>query len=473
MLKTLRFRLFASHILPMFLFVPLIGLLLIYLLENQVFLPMLANEVTNEALLITNELKDSPEIWQDPGAASAFIHWENLQHPLQLYLLTPEKVLLATDRPEDQNLVGKAIPGLPDPVNPADASHWQINETGAGGLPRLDVMVAALDAQGQTLGYIRLTRRLEDLEQGLVQSRLWVIGLLLAGLLVNTLTGYESADLISRRIQRIAKVIQDEPLSDEPVAVPPSGYAEFDMVTQAYNRLQSRRYQMELSRQRMIANVVHELGRPLGSLSSAAYALLGGAGDDPALRKDLISGMAERIQRMGVLIEDLALAYRPRERLELNRVRVDLVRWLAPLLPLWAESAHQAGLEWRVELAPGLPAIEIDSIRLDQALGNLVANAIKFTPAGGRVVLRGGSSAQAVWFSVADTGPGIPSADQVHLFEPFFRSVRPGWKVPGLGLGLSIAKTIVEAHGGVIRLESAPGQGSTFTILLPLPANSN
>lgn len=473
MLKTLRFRLFASHILPMFVFVPLIGLLLITLLENQVFLPMLANEVTNEAQLIANELKNSPEIWKDPKAAEAFLRYTNLQHPLQLYLLTPGQVLLATDRPEDQNLVGQALLGLPVEINAANGSRWQINGSDSSGRPRLDVMVLAQDPQGQTLGYVRLTRRLEDLEQGLVQSRLWVFGLLLAGVLVNTLIGYESADLISRRIQRIARVIKDEPLSDEPTPVPPSGYAEFDVVTQAYNRLQARRYQMELSRQRMIANVVHELGRPLGSLSTAAHALRGGAGEDPALRQDLIVGMAERIRRMGILIEDLALAYQPRERLELNRIRVEPAKWLEPLLPLWAESAKQAGLDWQVNVGPDLPAIEIDSIRLDQALSNLVANAIKFTPAGGKVMLRSGSNAQAIWFSVADTGPGIPATDQLHLFEPFFRSVRPGWKVPGLGLGLSIAKTIVEAHGGAIRVESTPGQGSTFTILLPLQISAN
>jgi two-component system sensor histidine kinase BaeS len=152
---------------------------------------------------------------------------------------------------------------------------------------------------------------------------------------------------------------------------------------------------------------------------------------------------------------------------------VEPAKWLEPLLPLWAESAKQAGLDWQVNVGPDLPAIEIDSIRLDQALSNLVANAIKFTPAGGKVMLRSGSNAQAIWFSVADTGPGIPATDQLHLFEPFFRSVRPGWKVPGLGLGLSIAKTIVEAHGGAIRVESTPGQGSTFTILLPLQISAN
>ncbi len=344
MLKTLRFRLFASHMLPMFIFVPLIGLLLIYLLQNQVFLPLLANEVTNEAQLIANELKDSPEVWKDQGAAQAFIQWENLQHPLQIYLLTPDQVLLATDRPEDRYRVGTRMQDLPAQLSASKSSYWQINEYGTGGQPLLDVMVAATGDQGQTVGLVRLTRRLEDLEQGLVNARLWVFGLLLAGLIVNTLIGYGSANLISRRIQHIAKVIEDEPLSDEPVPVPATGYAEFDLVTQAYNGLQARRYQLELSRQRMIANLVHELGRPLGSLSTAVFALRGGAGDDPALRHDLIIGMAERIKRMGVLVDDLALAYQPRERLELNRVRVNPKKWLEPLLPLWAELARQAGI---------------------------------------------------------------------------------------------------------------------------------
>jgi signal transduction histidine kinase len=97
-----------------------------------------------------------------------------------------------------------------------------------------------------------------------------------------------------------------------------------------------------------------------------------------------------------------------------------------------------------------------------------VSNAIKFTPSGGKVKLTVGLEDAKIYFQISDTGIGIPLADQSHLFVPFYRSIQPSWKAPGLGLGLSIAKTITESLGGQISLTSALGKGSTFTITLPI-----
>jgi signal transduction histidine kinase len=114
-----------------------------------------------------------------------------------------------------------------------------------------------------------------------------------------------------------------------------------------------------------------------------------------------------------------------------------------------------------------LPVIRTDPDRLAQALGNLVSNAIKFTPAGGKINLTARFEESHILFIVTDTGIGIPLDDQPHLFVPFFRSIQPSWKAPGLGLGLSITKTIIQSLGGQIFFVSAPSQGSTFTIILP------
>jgi signal transduction histidine kinase len=112
--------------------------------------------------------------------------------------------------------------------------------------------------------------------------------------------------------------------------------------------------------------------------------------------------------------------------------------------------------------------MQTDPDRLAQALGNLVNNAIKFTPTGGKITLACSYQETNLQISVSDTGIGIALEDQQHLFVPFYRSIQPSWKAPGLGLGLSIASSIVESLGGRISLVSAPGEGSTFTITLPI-----
>jgi len=119
-------------------------------------------------------------------------------------------------------------------------------------------------------------------------------------------------------------------------------------------------------------------------------------------------------------------------------------------------------------LPNNLPIIQTDPDRLAQALDNLVSNAIKFTPSGGAIYLTVVLQENKLKFQVTDTGIGIPADDQRHLFIPFYRSVQPSWKAPGLGLGLSIARSIAESLGGQITFTSAPGQGSTFVICLPL-----
>ena len=233
-------------------------------------------------------------------------------------------------------------------------------------------------------------------------------------------------------------------------------------------RLQKPPQELEETRQQMLANLIHEIGRPLGSLRTALHALQAGAVNDPALRDDLIKGMSERIDRMGRLLEDLALTYRGLEPQEIHMESVQVNEWMDSLIPLWAETARQKQLAWEAQVPDNLPVIQTDPDRLAQALSNLVSNAIKFTSCGGKVTLAIYLEANKLQFQISDTGTGIPVEDQRHLFVPFHRSIQPSLKSSGLGLGLSIAKTIIDSLGGQISFTSASGLGSTFTIILPI-----
>jgi hypothetical protein len=123
--------------------------------------------------------------------------------------------------------------------------------------------------------------------------------------------------------------------------------------------------------------------------------------------------------------------------------------------------------------AADLPELEIDPDRVGQALGNVLSNAIKYTPPGGRVLVSSGVSDGKFWVRVSDTGPGISAEDQKRIFTPFFRGRATSGANRGTGLGLSIARELIVAHNGQLEVSSTPGQGSQFTFWLPTIASGN
>ena len=230
----------------------------------------------------------------------------------------------------------------------------------------------------------------------------------------------------------------------------------------------TRLRRLETVRRDFISNLSHELRTPLASLKALTETLQDGALDDPPAARRFI----DQIQ-----VETDALTQMVTELLELSRIESGrLTLDLTPVSPrdlLLSASrrmqlqAERAGLNLRVECLEDLPKIKIDSQRLEQVLVNLIHNAVKFTRAGGEVVLLAESSGGVVMIAVQDTGIGIPEEDVSRIFERFYR-VDKSRAGSGTGLGLSIAKHIVEAHRGKIWAESAEGEGSTFYFTIPV-----
>jgi signal transduction histidine kinase len=132
------------------------------------------------------------------------------------------------------------------------------------------------------------------------------------------------------------------------------------------------------------------------------------------------------------------------------------------------EEASEHDIALVTDVEPGVPIVKADSTWLAQAVGNLVSNAIKYTPPGGQINIRADHDARSVSIAVQDTGPGIPPDEQEAIFTAFHRGTAADTGPRGMGLGLSITRDLVHAHGGKIDLKSAPGEGSEFTIRLPL-----
>jgi two-component system phosphate regulon sensor histidine kinase PhoR len=230
---------------------------------------------------------------------------------------------------------------------------------------------------------------------------------------------------------------------------------------------------LETVRRDFISNLSHELRTPLASLKALTETLQDGALEDPPAARRFI----DQIQ-----VETDALTQMVTELLELSRIESGrLTLDLQPVAPFdLLDSASQrmrlqaerAGLNLRVECEQDLPRVRIDLQRLEQVLVNLIHNAVKFTRAGGEIVLFadtspvGGTEPGMILFAVQDTGTGIPMEDVSRIFERFYR-VDKSRAGSGTGLGLSIAKHIVEAHGGKIWAESVEGRGSTFYFTVP------
>jgi two-component system sensor histidine kinase BaeS len=211
------------------------------------------------------------------------------------------------------------------------------------------------------------------------------------------------------------------------------------------------------------------LGRPLGAIRSAIQALLKGADKDPQLGHDLLNGLDGETGRLQRLLDDLAGSHdQILGRLELNREQIQLDGWIHSALSPWEAAAHDKGLIWNADIPTSLPIILMDADRMAQALGNLVSNAVKFTPAGGTITVTAKSAGAEFVLDVMDTGAGIPLDEQQKIFEPFYRGSHGRRIVQGMGLGLSIAHDIVAAHGGTIKLQSTLGAGSHFTLRMPL-----
>jgi PAS domain S-box-containing protein len=221
-------------------------------------------------------------------------------------------------------------------------------------------------------------------------------------------------------------------------------------------------------RDALIATVSHELRTPLTSI--IGYLELVGTGADPLNAEDagyieVVGRNAVRLQRM---VEDLLfLAQLDAGSFSLDLGEADLVELAGEAIQAARPAAEAKNLTLTLEHdEPTI--VSADANRIGQALDNLISNAIKFTPKGGKVHVLIENRDSTYTLQITDTGYGIPSSEQQRLFERFFRSTTASANnVPGTGLGLTIAKTIIERHGGSIGFESTEGKGTTFTISLP------
>ena len=469
-LDSLRNRLILSHIVPLVVMIPLVGIALVYLLETQVLLPQLAAKLVGDARLLNEITRSEYELWGNPYLFQLMLSRVQLDPDVRVMFLTPDGRMLYSSDPADEGWLGRRI----EPAGLESAQQGEEAVLTNYSILRLnnvliDVLSPVVDARRELVGIVRVTYQIASLYELLSQSRYLIAIVLAFGLLLGAVIGSMLAVTIGRPVQRVTQAIYDVASGSRAEMLPEEGPQEMRNLSRAVNYLVERLSGMELARRRLLANLVHELGRPLGALRSAIHALSTGAGNDPQLVSDLVVGMDEETARLQGVLEDLAhLHDQVLGTLEMNLAPVALSEWLPRLLIPWQEAALEKRLEWQANIPPDLPTIQADAVRLAQIVGNLASNAIKYTPPGRTVSVSAGVEAEMAWIAVRDGGPGIPPGEQEKVFAPFYRGDQGRRIKQGMGLGLSIARDLVVAHGGRLDLKSAPGEGSQFTVWIPL-----
>lgn len=226
-----------------------------------------------------------------------------------------------------------------------------------------------------------------------------------------------------------------------------------------------RTAELERVRGNVIAAVTHDLQTPLTALR-AGLGLLETSAQERLLQDEaqLLVNARRNVDRLGLQINDfLSLNQLEAEMFQLNAAPFDLRTVVAGVVAVAHPLVRQKGQELQVDVDEPLDVLG-DPRRLEQAVLNLAVNAHRHTPRGTTITLRGRAAGERVELQVSDTGPGIPEAARAHIFERFFRADETA---SGSGLGLTIAKAVIERHGGSLSVASEPGRGAVFTVVLP------
>lgn len=307
--------------------------------------------------------------------------------------------------------------------------------------------------------------------------------LLLFSGLVSLAMGYILARELARRVAALNAGAQQIADGDFAVRVVPEGSDELAQLSRQFNRMAEQlaasaaeRTRLETARRELIAAVSHDLRTPLASLRSMTEALADGVVTDTATTERYLATMRSQIGHLNGLIDDLfelAQIDAGALRLELQRVRPgdmlsDTVEGMQP-------QAQARNVALRAQIAPDVAPLMVAPQKIERVLYNLVTNAIRHTPSDGVVVVSvapappaTAATSPGVLFEVRDTGEGIAPEDLPHVFDHFYRGEKSRSRATGgAGLGLAIAKGIVEAHGGRIWIESSREQGTAVRFLIP------
>jgi signal transduction histidine kinase len=401
-------------------------------------------QVQQSAARVEAELTRLEEGGYRKPAATARERWETLKSALQT-----EQSLVASGQRDSADSYRATV------VNPASAAMSEA----------LDPIGAAINLAGE-----QRVQRAQSVAASAVTTTLAALafGLLLA----LAIAGWLTRSLLRpiRELRQGMAVVAGGDFSPD-VLIPPDRSDELGDLARSFDRMTEQLAELDRLKAEFVSIASHELKTPLSVIRGYVSLLMDGIYGtlDEAQTKILVSvsDQTDRLTRLVQRLLDVTRFEAGGGRLELRSIPVK--EFLDELAESFDVLAYQNEVDFRVEFADALPeSIVGDPDRLNEVLGNLLSNAFKFTPRGGRIRLSAGPADDGLFVEVSDTGVGIPPDKLQKVFEKFFQvenEAQP--RSVGSGLGLAIAREIVEAHGGTIAAESQPGHGTTFRVTLP------
>lgn len=337
-------------------------------------------------------------------------------------------------------------------------------QQGAGGYGR--GMGRGMMGGGMGMGGMHHRMMLGAAERTFVESyhqSLWWIGFLFAG--VGLVVSYFLSGNITRPLRQLSQAAEKIRQGDLKQEVPVDTQDEVGQLAEVFNQMSAELAANESNRQELLANIAHELKTPLAVLQGHLESMLDGV-EEPA--PDKLFSMQEEVMRLTRLVGDLRdLSLAQVHRLELHLQPVNLDEKVERAADMLEPLLEEKKLRFVKELAPGLPARQLDPDRLNQILYNLITNAIRYTHPGTSILLKTEPAGDRVRLTIADEGPGIAPEDLPHVFEQFYRGDKSRNRASGgSGIGLSLAKSFVEAQGGTITARNRKEGGAEFVVEL-------
>jgi two-component system OmpR family sensor kinase len=316
--------------------------------------------------------------------------------------------------------------------------------------------------RGTTIGAIVVAKQKTDVSDRVLAliARLALAGAL--GLLVAGLLGWYLSWRVVTPLLALSRATDEVAAGSYDVELPRRAPGEIGHLTERFGQMAERLSEAETQERNFLMSVSHELRTPLTAIRGHIAALREGVVTDPELREHSLEVVEAEARRLERLVDDiLDLAKLEAHRFTVRSEEVDMEQLLQLAYGTFADEARRRSIDYRVEVT-NRPVIVSDGDRVLQIVDNLLSNAFRATPDGGRIVLGLGQENGTISVSVADTGPGIPQEKRERLFRPFVSEA-----AGGTGLGLTIARELSSALGGRIELESELGRGSRFELLLP------
>ncbi len=356
--------------------------------------------------------------------------------------------------------------------------YYNVGEAGAGWLGRsvgtegqmVGVYTAPILSGNTLVGAVVYSSMAQDVYQGLTQMQrqmtLWLLLVTVAVLILSLMV----SRIFTRPIEELSQGISRMTQGDLTSRVTVRGRNEFSQLAEAFNMMCERLERLDQTRNQFVSNASHELKTPLSTMKILSETLLYQETCDLEMQKEFLGDITKEIDRLNSIINDLITLVHMDDRgvtklqpklVSLDKLVQEAARRLRPLAE-GREIALDVAIRDQIDTMG-------DAMKLEQVFYNLIDNAIKYTPTGGKVRVEMARSGKKAVIRVIDTGIGIPKADQLHVFDRFYRVDKARSRdTGGTGLGLAIVKQIVLLHEGSVTVASEEDKGSTFTVELPI-----